>query len=165
MEKYTKEKIFELLDSQNIKYHSQTHKAVYTMNDVESAGVIREGIVLKNLFLKDDKGRNHFLVCVPEETKVDLKKLERDLNVKHIGFASFERLKKYLGVESGCVSPFGVLNNESKDVKVVFDKNVGDEEIIGVHPNDSTASVWLKYRDIKKIIKDNGTEIILSDFH
>ncbi len=165
MGKYTKERIIELLDNKRIEYHLQTHKAVHTMNEVESAGVIREGTVLKNLFLKDDKGKNHFLICVRENSRVDFKELEATLKVKHLGFASTERLDKYLGVESGCVSPFSILNNKDKDVKVIFDKNLNDEEIIGVHPNDSRASVWLKYKDVKRIIEDNGNEIQLLDFN
>ena len=78
--------------------------------------------------------------------------------------ASVERLEKYLGVEPGCVSPFGVLNDLEKAVIVIMDRALEDDTVIGVHPNDMTASVWLKYGDIKKIITRNGNTLHLLEF-
>ena len=31
--------------------------------------------------------------------------------------------------------------------------------LIGVHPNDNTATVWLKAEDLIKIIQDQGNEV------
>ena len=36
---------------------------------------------------------------------------------------------------------------------------LGGSGIIGIHPNDNTATVWLKADDLVKIIKDHGTEV------
>jgi len=33
------------------------------------------------------------------------------------------------------------------------------ERIIGVHPNDNTATVWLKTEDLVSIIEENGNEV------
>ncbi|WP_330574650.1 hypothetical protein [Clostridioides difficile] len=30
---------------------------------------------------------------------------------------------------------------------------------IGIHPNDNTATVFLKFEDMKKLIEENGNEI------
>lgn len=163
-EKYTKEKVFALLDQAGIAYTAQEHEAVYTMADVDGAGVKREGVVLKNLFLKDGKGRRHFLVCVPENKKVDLKELGEQLGVKKLGLASAERLETYLGVEHGCVSPMGLLNDEDKCVTAVFDSGLAVETIVGIHPNDTTASVWIAFRDVVQIVKEHGNEIVMLAF-
>ena len=37
-------------------------------------------------------------------------------------------------------------------------------KVIGVHPNDNTATMWLKFEDIKNLIKNNCERIILVDF-
>lgn len=162
--RYTKKEILSLLDEQGIAYHYQTHGAVHTMDDVDNAGVVREGVVLKNLFLKDGKGKKHFLVCIPESKHTDFKEIGDQIGAKKLGLASAERLEKYLGVEHGCVSPFGVLNDLEKAVIVIMDRALEDDTIIGVHPNDTTASVWLKYGDMKKIITRNGNILHLLDF-
>lgn len=163
-EKCTKEKVFALLDQAGIAYTAQKYEAVYTMADVDGAGVKREGVVLKNLFLKDGKGRRHFLVSVPENKKVDLKELGERLSVKKLGLASAERLETYLGVEHGCVSPMGLLNDESKSVTAVFDSSLAAETIVGIHPNDTTASIWLAFQDVVQIVKEHGNEIVMLAF-
>lgn len=161
---YTKEMIYALLDSNGIQYHMQTHGAVHSLADVDQAGVIREGVVLKNLFLKDGKGKKHFLLCVPEDRHTDFKEIGEKVGAKKLGLASEERLQRFLGVEQGAVSPFGVLNDRENVVTVIMDKMLPDETIIGVHPNDTTSSVWLKYCDMKRIVAQNGNDLILMDF-
>jgi Ala-tRNA(Pro) deacylase len=59
----------------------------------------------KNLFLRDPKGRNHYLVVLPARKKFDLKSFGNLLGVR-LSFASPERLQKYLGLTPGSVSPF-----------------------------------------------------------
>lgn len=164
MERYTKERVYALIDELNIKYTVQEHNAVYTMADVDRAGVHREGVVLKNLFLKDGKGRKHFLVSVPEDRVVDFRTLGEQLGVKKLGLASPERLEKYLGASQGCVSPMGLLNDEERTVIAVFDQTLDENDIVGVHPNDTTASVWLAFRDVLKLVQTHGNESVLLAF-
>ncbi|HEL3286156.1 TPA: prolyl-tRNA synthetase associated domain-containing protein, partial [Clostridioides difficile] len=57
------------------------------------------------------------------------------------------------------VTPFGILNDKEAVVKVVFDKDLLKMDKIGIHPNDNTATVFLKFEDMKKLIEENGNEI------
>lgn len=159
-----KEAVFALLDEMGIPYHKQEHEAVHTMAEVESAGVVREGIVLKNLFLKDAKGKHHFLVCVPETATIDFRELGDQLGVKQLGMASAARLEKYLGVVSGCVSPLNILNDEDHEVVIVLDGTLSDETVVGIHPNDSAASVWLEYRYLKQLLVQQTREVMYLNF-
>lgn len=34
-----------------------------------------------------------------------------------------------------------------------------DKHLIGIHPNDNTATVWLKVEDLIEIIKEHGNEV------
>ena len=53
------------------------------------------------------------------------------------------------------MSPFGLLNDAEHavhfDPDKQFAKNGG---IIGIHPNDNSATLWLKAEDLIKIIED-----------
>lgn len=80
----TKEMIYARLDNNGIQYHMQTHGAVHSLADVDQAGVIREGIVLKNLFLKDGKGKKHFLLCIPEDRHTDFKEIGEKVRAKNL---------------------------------------------------------------------------------
>ena len=55
---------------------------------------------------------------------------------------------------------FSLLNDENHIVKFYLDKEFLEEpKFLGVHPNDNTATIWIKTDDLINIIKDNGYEV------
>ena len=71
---------------------------------------------------------------------------------------------KMIGLHPGAVTPLGILNDEERKIKVYIDKCLLDGQgIIGVHPNDNTATVWLKTNDLIEIIKEHGNEVYLME--
>lgn len=147
------------LDAQGIPYEKMEHRAVFTMEDMDVEDIGARGGVVKNLFLRDGKGKKHFLVVVPAGTQVNLGELSRKLEISKLSFASPERLAKYLGVVQGAVSPLGVLNDESHTVEVVFAKELAHAAKVGIHPNDNTATVWLSCKDLTKLIQALGNPV------
>lgn len=71
-----------------------------------------------------------------------------------------DELADILGLIPGAVTPFGLLNDAENKVvyyiDVAFQEGIG---LIGIHPNDNTATVWLKAEDLIKIIQDHGNEV------
>ena len=67
---------------------------------------------------------------------------------------------KLLGLPAGSVTPLGVLNDEERKVTVFLDRDFFNEPgLIGVHPNDNTATVWLKAEDLVRMIEEHGNRI------
>ncbi len=159
-----KELVYSRLNELGITYEHMEHEPVYTMEDMDRLGITSKGTVCKNLFLRDAKGKVHYLVTVPEEKLVNMKDLAAQIGSTKLSFASSERLQKYLCVEQGCVSPFGVLNDESKSVIVVFDRDLQGNDAVGVHPNDNSASVWLAFSELRRVIEEHGNEICFARF-
>lgn len=83
---------------------------------------------------------------------MDLKKLAESLGENGLSFASPERLLKYLGVTSGSVTPFGLLNDEDHHVKLVIDENLWRHEIVHFHPNVNTATLELSRADMERFL-------------
>lgn len=158
--KYGKEETLKFLDDNGYKYEKIEHEVMHTMEEMEVAGITKMGDVFKNLFLRNSKGDKHYLVCVKEDVPVDLGKLAIKLGSTRLSFGSPERLDKYLGVTQGSVSPLGILNDESKSVIVVFQQDFMGKERIGVHPNENTATCFLSFKDLKKIIEDHGNKFM-----
>ena len=154
-----KEDIIKLLNEKNIEFELVEHEAVYTMEDIEKLNIKDKGTEVKNLFLRDEKGKNHFLIVAKEDTKIDMKELKNIINSSKLSFASEERLEKYLKLKRGSVSPFGILNDDQKAVKVFIDKNLEKDKKIGVHPNETTATIFISTADIEKIIKEHGNDV------
>ena len=153
---YYKTEITELLNQEHIPFQMKEHEAVYTMEEMEQQGLMQYGKVCKNLFLRNNNGKKHFLVSVPEEKQVNLKELGELFGGERLGFASENRLQKYLGVSHGAVSPLGVFNDETNSVQVFLDADILKWETIGVHPNDNTATIWLKPEDLKRLLEMSG---------
>ena len=154
-----REKVFARLEELGVSYEVTEHPAVFTIGEMDALGLTAKGEVCKNLFLRDAKGRRHFLVVVPGEARADLRALAAQLESSKLSFASAERLEKYLGLKQGEVTPLGVLNDADAAVEVVFDRGLERFPCLGVHPNDNTATVWLSLADILRVGEGTGNEI------
>ena len=91
---------------------------------------------------------------------MDIKEVRSQIGSSRLSFASDERLAKYLKVESGSVSPFGILNDKNREVEVIFEKDLIGKDCLGFHPNLNTATVWLSFEDIKRVIEKHGNRIL-----
>ena len=155
-----KEEIYEYLNKRNIWYEVTEHKAVYNMAEMSEVEIPYPDADAKNLFVRDDKKRNYYLITVKGDKRVDLKEFRQKNDTRPLSFASADDLLKILKLTPGSVTPLGVLNDEECRVTVFIDSELaGDEGLIGVHPNDNTATVWLKTADLIEIIKEHGNEV------
>lgn len=66
-------------------------------------------------------------------------------------------LKAILHLTPGAVTPLGLLNDEERRVHLYVDADFKDN-LIGVHPNDNTATVWLSADDLLALIEEHGNE-------
>lgn len=140
------------LDSLGIKYTIFEHEPVHTMEDMAEIMKKVEGNHYKNLFVRDQKGKNHYLCVISEDREVDMWDLADKLDSGKLSFCSDERLMKYLGLESGCVGPFGLINDKKHDVTLVLDKSIFNAEILNFHPNRNTAMLSIKKDDFLKYL-------------
>ena len=160
---FGKQEVKAFLEERNIPFTWVEHKPVYTIDEMAELGLESMDEIAKNLFLRDQKGKRHFLVVVKGEKQVNLKGLGEKLGTK-LSFASEERLEKYMGIKKGAVTPLGVLNDEGCAVEVYIDEDLCKMEKIGVHPNENTASVYLSPDDLLNIIRDHGNMLEVLSF-
>lgn len=151
----TKEDIFFLLEQNGISYELAEHKAVYTIEEMKRLGLKHEDRIAKNLFIRDDKKRQYFLVTLEQEKQLDLKALQGKIGSRRLSFASETDLDRFLGLSTGEVTPFGMLNDREHRVRLLID-TVFQDSIIGVHPNENTATVWLRTEDLIRLIGQSG---------
>ena len=148
------------LQEADIPYEIVEHPAVYTIEEMDLLDIsFDQGEIVKNLFLRDEKGRRHFLVVLGKDKKVNLKELKAKLATSNLGFASEERLQKYLNLEKGSVTPLGVFYDSENAVEVIFDEDLCQLKMIGVHPNVNTATVWITYQGLLQFMERYHHEI------
>ena len=153
-----KQEIYNYLNAENIKYEITEHKAVYNMEELAEIKLPHPETDAKNLFVRDDKRQNYYLITVKGEKRVNLKDFRRENGTRPLTFASPEELSEILGLIPGAVTPLGLLNDKEHRVKFYLDRDFEDMDLIGVHPNDNTATVWLNPADLIRLLKENGSE-------
>lgn len=152
----SKEEVYLKLKELNIEYLKIDHIPIYTIDEANGLDIENKEYIAKNLFLRDDKKRNYYLLVVKSNKKIDLNDLKNKINSRRLSFASSEDLEKYLKLKKGSVTPLGVLNDVERKVKVIIDEDILKEEIVGVHPNDNDATVFMKTKDLIRLIELNG---------
>ena len=155
-----KEQIYRYLKQKNIWYEITKHKAVYNMKDLQDVDLPYPEGDAKNLFVRDDKKRTYYLITVKGTKKVDLKEFRHQNNTRPLSFVNEKELLELLNLKPGSVTPLGLLNDKEHKVEFFIDNELLEEPgIIGVHPNENTATVWLKTRDLITILKENNVKV------
>jgi Ala-tRNA(Pro) deacylase len=153
------EKVYETLAGLGIEYTVVHHPPVFTVEEAEKHWKDITGTHCKNLFIRNKKGNNHYLLVLEASRSADLKALASVLGEDRLSFASPERLMKYLGLLQGSVSPFGLINDSGKEVRVVLDKALARSDRVNFHPNVNTATVGLSFADFEKFLNWCGNPV------
>lgn len=151
--------VLDRLDALAIPYVRHEHPPVATVAEAERYWTGLRGAHCKNLFLRNNKGNRHYLVVAEASRRIDLKALTGTLNEDRLSFASAERLKKYLGLEPGSVSPFGLIHDTNKEVRVVVDDGLRTAGKVSFHPNVNTATLEISFDDFALFLSRCGNRL------
>ena len=152
-----KEEIYNFLKSKNIQYEVTEHKACINMAEIAEVELPYPEADAKIFLYVMIKRGKYYLITVKGDKRVDLKEFKQKYNTRSLSFASENDLMNIMNLPAGSVTPLGLLNDNECKVQFCIDKDFFNEsELIGVHPNDNTATVWLKTKDLINIIKEQG---------
>lgn len=153
-----KQETYQYLKDHNIPFEITEHRAVYNMEELDSIDLPYPEGDAKNLFVRDDKKKNYYLITVKGDKRVNLKDFRKAHGLRPLSFASPEDLKKYMDLTPGAVTPLGLLNVEGAPITMYLDAEFKGS-IIGIHPNENTATVWLQGDDLVALLRENGCEV------
>lgn len=154
----TKEETYQYLTDHNVEYEVTEHGAVFNMAELEAIKLPYPDADAKNLFGRDDKRRSYYLITVKGDKRVDLKDFRRKHELRPLTFCSADELMDIMKIYPGAVSPLGLLSDEECKVKFFLDEAF-EAGPIGIHPNDNTATIWLKTADLVRIISEHGNSV------
>lgn len=157
-----KEEIYQYLIEQNIAYEKNEHKAVLNMEELNSVELLYPEWSAKNLFVRDDKKQNYYLITVKGDKRVDLKAFRKQYGLRALSFASADDLFAIMRLFPGSVTPLGILNDAEHRVHFYLDSEFAGNKI-GVHPNDNTATVWMQADDLIQLIQKHGNEAVITE--
>ena len=158
-----KQGIYTLLNQAHFPYEVYEHSPVYTIEDLDALHLPQAEQIVKNLFLRDDKKKNF----LPGERARPSQRQPESAGRTHpqpqIEFCQPGRPVGTAAAGKGThVTPLGILNDEQKEVTVVFDRALQGRQI-GIHPMENTATIFLAFADVLKLVEEHGNPVVMCD--
>lgn len=152
----TPEELFRYFDEIGVESTTQRHDPVFTVDESRHLHETIAGAHTKNLFLWDRKSQ-FFLVTAQESTRIALNGLHRKLGAAgRLSFGSEEKMREYLGVTPGSVTPFGLVNDVGRAVRFILDPALAAADIINCHPLTNTMTTSIKMLDFRRFLEATG---------
>jgi Ala-tRNA(Pro) deacylase len=148
--------LYDLFQKLDIQFEYHEHPPLATIEDAKIHWKDYNSGRCKNIFFRNHKGDRHYLVILEHLRQLNIRDLEKRIKQGKLTFASNKRLKKYLGVEPGSVSPFGLINDTEMHVHLFIDDKLNEFDRLAFHPNINTASVVISKYDFIKFMRYVG---------
>ncbi|MGE0554114.1 MAG: prolyl-tRNA synthetase associated domain-containing protein [Gemmatimonadales bacterium] len=145
------------LDARGIAYRRVDHPAVFTCDEADRLVPAEAvGVQTKNLFLRDKKGRRHWLVVTTCAKPVDLKALAPIVGADNLSLGSPDRLARHLGVTPGAVTLLALVNDPSHAVSLVVDREIWEADHWRCHPLVNTATLSMPWPSVQAFLAAVG---------
>ena len=132
------------------------HPPVFTTEQADSYIEGMEGVRTKSMFLTNRKKTQYYLLIMGDKKRLDMDDFKVQVGANRIRMASLDSLAEKMTLPAGTVSPFGLLNNEEKDILVYFDKDIVSEDIMTFHPNTNEKTIFIKSKDLFRFLESIG---------
>lgn len=152
VEKRMFEKVAQKLADLGISYELVEHEPALTTEQADRFIEGIDGIRTKTMFLTNKKKTQFYLLIMDDQKMLDMDLFKELAGTNRIRLASSESLYEKMQLPAGVVSPFGLLNNEEKDILVYFDKEIVEEERMSFHPNTNEETLFLKTTDLFRFL-------------
>ena len=157
----TDKELLDYLDGHHFRYRRVEHAPVYTCAEAERERPPLPAASLKNLFLRDKKGRRYFLAVTACEKSLDFKCLAEQTGVSKLSFGSEGDLGRLIGVSRGAVTVLGLVNDTEQQVELWLDAQVWESENFLCHPLVNTATLLLSKDSLERFFELSGHTVHL----
>lgn len=155
--------LFDHLNKLGIETTTHEHEPLFTVEDSQKLRGDLPGLHSKNLFVKDKKGEL-WLVVAEEETEIRMNHLHKRLGCARLSFGKPELLIETLGIKPGSVTPFALINDQARKVKLVLDAKLANGDVLNFHPLRNDRTTTISSSDLLKFVSALGYEPLVIDF-
>ena len=157
-------KVAGVFDALGIPYEIVIHPPIYSAFDRVRQEIEVDGLICKNLFLRNKDKSNYYLFTLPIDKRADLVALQRALGETRLSFGKEDALWELLHIHPGSVSLLNIVGATQKEpsllcpLKFLVDAEVLNVPRIGVHPNDNGATIVFPPDRLKEIFERYGAD-------
>ncbi len=144
--------IYESLDKAGIDYTRIESDPGISMDDC--LNIDRAfGIDTVKTILLTNRQKNRFWLYVTHARKPFItREFGASLQIPRVSFADEELMLKILGTPHGAATPFGLLNNEARDVTFVMDRDVAARHKIVITDGDPCGFIAISNADLFRLL-------------
>ncbi|MDO5435809.1 MAG: prolyl-tRNA synthetase associated domain-containing protein [Clostridia bacterium] len=150
--------IYDRLEALDIPFERVDHEHADTMEDCLLIEGTLGASICKNLFLCNRQQTDFYLLMLPGGKVFKTKYLSSQLGCARLSFAGPEQMDRLLHTVPGSVSALELLFDTEKQVRLLIDAELTDDEYISGHPGFSTSTVKLRREDLLRYVKSTGHE-------
>jgi Ala-tRNA(Pro) deacylase len=153
------QKVQAALAALGIAFERYEHPPVASALDADEHWVDIDAVHTKNLFLRSQKGLRHYLVILELRKRANLRAVSEQIGDGRLSFGTPDRMMAHLGVTPGSVSPFGLINDTAREIRVCVDRDLRGAGRISFHPNINTATLVLAFSDFERFLASRGNPV------
>ena len=126
--------VYDALRALGVAHEVLHHAPAYTMADCLGLGLAPDIAYCKNLFLCNRQQTQFYLLLALADKAFRTAEVSRQLGVSRLSFAPERLLPEYLGLLAGAVSPFGLLFDSDRRVRLLVDADLARHARAAFHP-------------------------------
>ena len=158
------ERVYDLLERLDVPFERVDHDAVGTIEGCYEIEKLIDIEICKNLFLRNSKGDQYYLLMLPGGKHLVTKDLAKKIGSTRLSFGTPEKMEEYLDITPGSVSVLGLMNDHGNNIQFLVDNDIKKWEYFGCHPCINTSSLKIKTADLfSKILPAVGHEPVFVD--
>ena len=158
------ERVYDLLERLDVPFERVDHDAVGTIEGCAEIEKLLDIEICKNLFLRNSKGDQYYLLMLPGGKHLVTKDLAKKIGSTRLSFGTPEKMEEYLDITPGSVSVLGLMNDHENNIQLLVDNDIKKWEYFGCHPCINTSSLKIKTADLfSKILPAVGHEPVFVD--
>mgnify|MGYP000883445756 CR=1 FL=1 len=144
---------YDLLEQAGVPFARAQHDEAATIEDCQAVEELLGITICKNLLLNVANKSAYYLLVLPGKKRFKTKELSAMLGCSRLSFSGAADMMRLLGVEPGSVSVLALANDKDRQVTLVIDRDVLEDEYFGCHPCKNTASLRIRTADlVEKIL-------------
>ena len=141
---------YDLLAGLGIEYVRVDHEHADTIEARREVEKLLGCVICKNLFLCNRQQTEFYLLIMPGDKPFKTKYLSAQIGSSRLSFGGAEDVERLLGVTPGSVSLLGLMNDQTKAVRLLVDRDLLDDAFFGCHPCINTSSLCMPMRDVRE---------------
>lgn len=158
------DRVYDLLERLDVPFERVDHDAVGTIEGCAEIEKLLDIEICKNLFLRNSKGDQYYLLMLPGGKHLVTKDLAKKIGSTRLSFGTPEKMEEYLDITPGSVSVLGLMNDHGNNIRLLVDNDIKKWEYFGCHPCINTSSLKIKTADLfSKILPAVGHEPVFVD--